>query len=133
MSTGLALFKWNNPIKTLVPSSHRIDAGVDLVATAAQAGLGIAAFAVVIDRLRQSSEHYDQLRQLPESFRWIALLLDQVGTIVVDIATMMPLGAAKVKAVLVAIGAVGKGGGLAFTILEVTSNKFVLEPARPPG
>jgi len=133
VSVVMALDKWNNPGTDMVPNSHKIDAGVDLCSTVAQFALITAAFGVIIDRLRQSSVRYDQVRQMPESFSWISSLLDNTGTVLVDIATIMPLAAAPVKAVLVAVGTAGKGGALVFKSLEVASISSVLEPLRQPA
>ena len=116
VSGAMAIAKWNDPIVDVVPDSHKIDAGVDLVSTVAQVGIGAAIFGVIIDRLRKSSVQYDQVRQMPESFRWIALVFDQAGTILNDVATMLPLEAAEIKLILIAIGATTKGGSLAYKV-----------------
>ena len=132
VSGAMGIAKWNEPGVDVVPDSHKVDAAFDIVSTVAQVGVAAAIFGVIIDRLRKSSSHYDQVRQLPESFRWIALLFDQAGTILNDAATILPMEAAKVKALLVAISATTKGGGLGYKILEVISNKLVLEPVPKP-
>ena len=129
-SVAMAVAKWNDPITNVVPDSHKIDAGVDLVSTVAQVGLGAAIFGAIIDKLRKSSLQYDQVRQLPESFRWIALVCDQAGTILTDAATMLSLAAAEVKVILIGIGATVKGGSLVYKTLEVVSTKTELEPLR---
>lgn len=110
--------------------SQKTDAGVDLVSTVAQLGLGAAIFGVIVDKLRQSSVEYDRVRQMPESFKWIALVLDQSGTILVDAATLLPMAAIKVKALLIGIGVATKGGAFIFKALEVGSTKAVLDPLR---
>ena len=130
VSVATAVAKWNDPITDVVPDSYKLDAGVDLVSTVAQVALGAAIFGVLIDKLRKSSIQYDQVRQMPESFRWIALVFDQAGTILTDVATMLPLAAAEVKLILIGIGATVKGGSLVYKVLEVVSTKLELEPLR---
>ena len=131
VSIAMGIDKWGHAAGNVMQASHKIDAGFDIVGTAAQVGISAAIFGIIIDKLRKSSSRYDQARQMPESFRWIALLLDQVGTIVTDAAVFVPLAAVPIKVALVGVGAATKGGSLAFTTLAACSTKFVLEPLKP--
>jgi hypothetical protein len=123
--------KWGHAGVNVMQDSHKVDAGFDIAGTAVQVGISAAIFGVIIDKLRKSSSQYDQTRQMPESFNWIALLLDQVGTILTDAAVFVPLAGAPVKVALIGTGAAAKGGSFVYTTLAACSKKFVLEPVKP--
>jgi hypothetical protein len=120
------------PARASFRFSEKMGSGFDAASTVIQLGLGAAIFGVIMDKLGRSSVHYDRVRQLPETCRFIALVLDLAGTILADVAIVLPMAAAKAKGILVGAGAVTKGGALTYKILEVTSTKDLLGPLPKP-
>lgn len=118
VSYGTAAGRWKNPVPETgeAPGVQKLNSGADIVSTSAQVLLATGVFSLIIDGLRRSSLHFDQLQQAPVSLGWIGGLGDSAGTILADAAVIDD--EPETKAALLTAAAISKGVMFVFKLIE---------------
>jgi hypothetical protein len=125
-SIGLIIPMWQD-VKKPESGSNKISAGVEVFQSTVALAVAAVAFGVIVDNTTRSGLEHEKRRVLPETFQWIATLMDQLGDILVGVAALLPQAAMKAKVILIAGGMVGKAAHTTCTILKVISTKELFE------
>jgi hypothetical protein len=125
VSIGLITRKWNNPGDISSPTAHRVESVFHIFLNLTQVVMGAVVFGLVASNVVNAKTKYNQHRILPETFSWVASLLDTAGSITTSSANFVSVDPA--KTILIGASAIGKTAATAFKVLEVTAMKTITE------
>jgi hypothetical protein len=125
VSLGLSDQKWNNPGNIATPTAHRIEAVFHIFLTTTQIVMGAVVFGLVASNVANAVTAYNRHRILPETFSWVASLLDQAGGVTTSAANFVSVDPA--KTILIGASAIGKTAATAFKVLEIVAMKTITE------
>ncbi|QBF33293.1 hypothetical protein [Thalassococcus sp. S3] len=109
------------------PFGHKFYAWTDLGTTSVSLVCSAVAFGFIMDRIGKSKDPADRSREAPEGFRGSATFMDAIGTITSNVATILPMEAAKVKAGLLIVTGGAKAAALTYKSLELAAAKKVIQ------
>jgi hypothetical protein len=125
VTVGLTDKKWDNPGNSVTPTAHRIEAVFHIFLNLTQVVMGAVVFGFVASNVVNGKTAYNRHRILPETFSWVASLLDTAGSITTSSANFVSVDPA--KTILIGASAIGKTTATAFKVLEVVAMKTITE------